>query len=89
MRNTFAPATAAATIALIALSGCSTKPAPAPEAKETKTPMNPKVTRQDYGKTADGQPVDLYTLTNANELVIDYQAKTDREIPVFIASPRS
>ena len=62
MRITFAPATAVAAIALIALCGCSTKPA----AKETKTPMNPKVSKQDYGKTADGQPVDLYTLTNAN-----------------------
>jgi aldose 1-epimerase len=71
MRNILAPATAAAAITLIAFtSGCSsTKPAASPEAKEAakpETPMNPKVTKEAWGKTADGQAVDLYTLTNAN-----------------------
>jgi uncharacterized lipoprotein YbaY len=57
MEKFHAPPLYPATALTIALAGCSsTKPAaPVPEAKEI---TNPKVTKQAYGKTADGQSVD-------------------------------
>ena len=51
----------AASLILTSCGGTKPIPEPKPEAK-------PKLTKSDFGKTADGTPVELYTLTNRNGL---------------------
>ena len=58
-----------ALVALLALAGCnspSPSPSPSPTATPTAAPAGPIVTHEPFGKTADGQAVDIYTLRNAN-----------------------
>ena len=54
-------AAAAALAAIIGLSGCSA-PQSAPQEQGGKA----SVSKRAFGQTADGTPVDLYTLSNAN-----------------------
>jgi aldose 1-epimerase len=57
---------AALPLTLVFVVGC-TKPAPTtPTQEQTSKPVNPLVTRQDFGKTATGESVDIFTLTNAS-----------------------
>ena len=47
------------TTAVAVLAACETG------SKQNDQPMNQKITKESWGE-ADGKPVDLYTLTNAN-----------------------
>jgi aldose 1-epimerase len=51
--------------ALTFLVGCSSGGEKTEAGKKPQS-MNPKVTKQAWGKTAAGEPIDLYTLENAN-----------------------
>lgn len=62
---TFALTTTAVTAVAFLMTGCSSASKPQPEASNNK-PVNPKVTKQEFGKTSAGESVDIYTLENAN-----------------------
>ena len=51
----------AVALTLLTLAGCAKQEAQAPAAKA-------QITKEPYGKTADGAAVELYTLTNKNAL---------------------
>lgn len=53
-------------LALLMIAGCSSNV----DRTTPKAPMKSKVTKQDYGKTAAGEPVDIYTLENANGMKV-------------------
>jgi aldose 1-epimerase len=46
--------------------GCGTQPAAPPAASGNSTPPMPQVTRAPFGKLADGTPIELLTMKNAN-----------------------
>lgn len=50
------------TTAALLLSGCAEK--------KKETPMSSSITKASFGKTADGAPVDLYTLKNASGMEV-------------------
>jgi aldose 1-epimerase len=52
--------------ALLTIAGGCTSSNKAPEKESPKPAMNAKVKKQEFGKTAAGETVDLYTLENAN-----------------------
>ena len=56
-------------LGLVLLTACGPK-------KETGAVM--PVKNQVFGKTADGQPVDLYTLTNKNGMEVDHHLRRHR-----------
>lgn len=59
------PYAAAAAFAFF-LAGCASTP----EAAKKDAPPTPTVQKQDFGKIADGTPVDLYTLSNATGMKV-------------------
>jgi aldose 1-epimerase len=60
-------------LSLVACGGApATQPPPAAEATPAAKTMEARVEKSDFGKTADGTAVDLYTMTNAKGMVVKF-----------------